>query len=91
MKIVKILCIWTLLCPLVCFAQKKDYLYYVREHNDNLIRHGKDTYGARSTRMLASIIDTRDMSVPKGNVPPTEESGVLTVLWEEAISTTMQK
>ncbi len=72
MKIVKILCVWALLCPLVCFAQKKDYLYYVREHYDHLIGHGKDTYGARSTRMLASVIDTRDMSVPKGNVPPTE-------------------
>ncbi len=53
-------------------AQQKDYLYYVRTHCDNLIAHGKDTYGTEATHMLASVIDTRDMSVPKANVPPTE-------------------
>lgn len=72
MKIAKTFFIWALLCPAVSFAQQRDYLYYVREHYDNLIRYGKDTYGEHPTQMLASVIDTRDMSVPKGDVPPTE-------------------
>jgi len=54
------------------FAQQEDYLYYVKTHCDNLIKHGQDTYGSQTNHMLASVIDTRDMSVPRANVPPTE-------------------
>ncbi len=50
----------------------KDYLYYVQTFADNLLRHGHDTLGQRSTRMLASVIDTRDMSIPRSGVPATE-------------------
>ena len=61
-----------LLFPDRSFAQKKDYLFYVKEHCDQLITHGKDVYGDKKSDLLASIIDTRDMSVPKWKVPPTE-------------------
>ncbi|WP_138483942.1 hypothetical protein [Dyadobacter bucti] len=54
------------------FAQNKDYLFYVKTHCDNLILHGKDVYGTQQSSMLASVIDSRDMSVPKSRVPPTE-------------------
>ncbi len=61
-----------LLCSTQALAQQKDYLYYVKTHCDNLIAHGQDTYGDQSNHMLASVIDTRDMSVPQAKVPPTE-------------------
>ena len=53
-------------------GQPTDYLSYVQQHCDNLIQYGQDQYGPRRTRMLASVIDTRDMSVPRADVPPTE-------------------
>ena len=53
-------------------AQDRDYLYYVQEHCNNLIAYGKDEYGSEKTHMLASVIDTRDMSIPKAGVPPTK-------------------
>lgn len=54
------------------FCQPPDYLYYVKTHCDNLITHGQDTYGNTHTAMLASVIDTRNISIPKADVPPTE-------------------
>lgn len=53
-------------------AQDNDYLFYVQKHCDNLIEHGKDDYGSQKSNMLASVIDTRDMSVPRSGVPATE-------------------
>ena len=64
--------LFVLLCSTVSLAQQKDYLYYVQSHCDNLIAHGKDQYGTKKTHMLASVIDTRDMSIPKADVPATE-------------------
>ncbi len=61
-----------LLLSFSVFGQNADYLYYVKKHCDNLIEHGKDNYGNVSTNMIASVIDTRDMSVPKANVLRTE-------------------
>ena len=61
-----------LLGSLTVFGQDADYLHYVKTHCDNLIEHGRDDYGNVSTNLIASVIDTRDMSVPKANVPPTE-------------------
>jgi hypothetical protein len=72
MKKITSLFIATFLVSSVCLAQKKDYLYYVKTHCDNLIANGKDQYGKQTSQMLASVIDTRDMSVPKDNVAPTE-------------------
>ncbi|GAB3342473.1 hypothetical protein GCM10027299_57310 [Larkinella ripae] len=63
---------WILLLSTGCLAQKKDYLYYAKTHCDNLIEYGKDKYGRQTSNLLASVIDTRDMSIPKENVPPTE-------------------
>ena len=59
-------------CSLMASAQKQDYLYYVREHCDNLLEYGKDSYGKQQNNMLASVIDSRDMSVPQAGVPATE-------------------
>ena len=49
----------------VSLAQQKDYLYYIQTHADNLIKYGTDQYGSEKTNLLASVIDTRDMSVPQ--------------------------
>lgn len=66
-----------LLLLLFCFptfsqAQERDYLHYVQTHCDNLIAHGKDHYGSQQNDLLASVIDSRDMSVPRAGVPATE-------------------
>ncbi len=61
-----------LLSSTIAFSQDTDYLHYVKTHCDNLIEHGRDNYGSVSNNLIASVIDTRDMSVPKANVPPTE-------------------
>ncbi|MEM8970411.1 MAG: hypothetical protein AAGE93_28610, partial [Bacteroidota bacterium] len=61
-----------LLSSTFAFSQDTDYLHYVKTHCDNLIEHGRDNYGSVSNNLIASVIDTRDMSVPKANVPPTE-------------------
>ncbi len=53
------------------WAQRADYLPYVTTHCDNLIQHGQDRYGSKKTAILASVIDTRDLSVPRADVPPT--------------------
>lgn len=53
------------------WAQRADYLPYVKTHCDNLIQHGQDRYGTKKTAMLASVIDIRDLSVPQADVPPT--------------------
>ena len=58
--------------PTNTFAQNKDYLYYVKTHCDNLIAYGKDVYGTQKSSLLAGVIDSRDMSIPKSKVPPTE-------------------
>lgn len=49
-----------------------DYLKYVKSSADNLLKHGTDRYGTRKTAIWASIIDTRDYSVPEYGVPATE-------------------
>ena len=49
-----------------------DYLEYVKISADNLLKHGTDRYGKRKTAIWASIIDTRDYSVPEYGVPATE-------------------
>lgn len=69
-------CFFLLVSTAPLLAQNKDYLTYVQQHCDNLIRYGKDRYGAKETYMLASVIDTRDMSIPKADVPPTEGTRV---------------
>lgn len=61
-----------LFIPTLSFSQRENYLFYVKTHCDNLITYGKDVYGTEKSRMLASVIDSRDMSVPKSKVPPTE-------------------
>ena len=48
-----------------------DYLEYVTMSADNLLKHGTDRYGKRKTAIWASIIDTRDNSVPEYGVPAT--------------------
>jgi len=53
-------------------SNSKDYLSYVETFADNLLQHGLDTYGSRNTSMWASIIDSRDFSVPKYGVPATK-------------------
>ncbi|GAB3930754.1 hypothetical protein [Larkinella terrae] len=72
MKITPTLFLLSFLFSPLCRAQKKDYLYYVKTHCDQLIDRGKDQYGRQKSNMLASVIDTRDMSIPKENVTPTE-------------------
>ncbi|GAB3276974.1 hypothetical protein GCM10027347_50730 [Larkinella harenae] len=72
MKTVSLLYLAAFFASTGCLAQKKDYLYYVKTHCDNLIDKGKDQYGKQTSQMLASVIDTRDMSIPKDNVTPTE-------------------
>ena len=49
-----------------------DYLEYVKVSADNLLKHGTDRYGTRKTTIWASVIDTRDYSVPEYGVPATE-------------------
>lgn len=67
-----------LLSLTISFAKEKpknhsiDYLSYIETFAENLLLHGLDTYGSRSTSMWASIIDTRDFSVPKYGVPATK-------------------
>ncbi len=68
---IKLFLLTSLLLSLPGWAQRADYLPYVRQHCDNLIRHGQDRYGPEKTAMLASVIDTRDLSVPRTGVPPT--------------------
>ena len=63
---------WLVFVATASLAQQKDYLYYVLQHCDNLIEHGKDRYGVRKTNLLTSVMDTRDMSIPKAGVPPTQ-------------------
>lgn len=72
MKLIPAIYVWTFLLSTGCLAQKNDYLYYAKTHCDNLIEYGKDKYGRQTSNLLASVIDTRDMSIPKANVPPTE-------------------
>ena len=67
-----VLILLLLLTTTATLAQDKDYLFYAQEHCDNLIAHGKDDYGSQKSNMLASVIDTRDMSVPQSGVPATE-------------------
>ena len=66
------LLILLLLLSTTILAQDKDYLFHVQKHCDNLIAHGKDEYGSHRSSMLASVIDTRDMSVPRSGVPATK-------------------
>ncbi len=64
-----------LLVSLETFSQAKpktDYLTYVQNFANTLIEHGTDNYGPRKTAMWASVIDTRDLTVPREGVPPTE-------------------
>lgn len=58
--------------PIFAQAQQRNYLQYVQAHCDNLIAHGQDAYGEKATALLASVIDSRDMSIPKAGVPATE-------------------
>jgi len=66
------ICVILIFVSFAAPAQQKDYLFYIQTHADNLMAHGKDDYGAVKTNMLASVIDTRDLSVPKSGVPATE-------------------
>ncbi|MDZ7723557.1 MAG: hypothetical protein U5R06_12325 [candidate division KSB1 bacterium] len=55
-------------------SEKKviNYLEYVTSCADHLLEFGTDHYGSRKTAMWASIIDTRDYSVPEYGVPATK-------------------
>lgn len=53
-------------------SSEKDYLHYVRTFADTLLSVGLDHYGPEKTAMWASVIDTRDRSVPIRGVPPTK-------------------
>ena len=53
-------------------AQSKPYLYYIQNHCDHLLQFGQDRSGPVTTNFLASVIDTRDMIIPKSGVPATE-------------------
>ena len=59
----------------------EDHLAAARVFADTLLATGLDTYGHRQTSMWASVIDTRDLSVPEDGVPPTE--GVR--FWDRAV------
>jgi hypothetical protein len=54
-------------------APPAGYLDIVRIFADTLITHGTDTVGPRRTAMFASVIDTRDFSIPRSarQVPAT--------------------
>ncbi len=53
---------------------KPDYLRIVQEYADTLLAHATDRYGSRPSRLWASVIDSRDLSVPlpSENVEPTQ-------------------
>lgn len=54
-------------------APAPNSLETVRRFADTLLEHGTDRLGPKHTALFASVIDTRDYSIPKGsdNVPPT--------------------
>ena len=52
-------------------SPSKDYRHYVQTFADTLLSIGLDRYGPYPTAMWASVIDTRDRSVPIRGVPPT--------------------
>ena len=57
--------------PTQAQSPSKDYLHYVQTFADTLLSVGLDHYGPSPTAMWASVIDTRNLSVPIRGVPPT--------------------
>ena len=57
--------------PTQAQSPSKDYLHYVQTFADTLLSVGLDHYGPSPTGMWASVIDTRNLSVPIRGVPPT--------------------
>ncbi len=50
----------------------KDYLYYVQTFASTLLNKGLDRYGSRRTALWCAVMDARDLSVPRQNVPFVE-------------------
>lgn len=49
-----------------------NYLQYVQHFANTLLEKGIDNYGPEKTPMWAGVMDTRNLSVPIRNVPPTK-------------------
>lgn len=66
------------LCPGLAAdaASPSPYLDAVRSFADALLAHGTDTAGPRRTALFASVIDTRDFSIPRSSGKVSNPPGV---------------